>query len=67
MLVRQHMPAIRDSIIMMLSDLDESDLFLTEGKQQLRINILAAVQRVLEQNAGKPGVEAVYFTNFVMQ
>ena len=65
--VKQHMPAIRDSIVMMLSSTDEDDLFSAEGKQDLRANILAAVQKVLEENTGKPGVEAVYFTNFVMQ
>ena len=65
--VQQHMPAIRDSIIMMLSGMDESGLFSAEGKQQLRMDILAAIQKVLEENSGMPGVEAVYFTNFVMQ
>ena len=65
--VKQHMPAIRDSIIMMLSGLDESGLFSPEGKQKMRADILAAVQQVLETNTGKPGVEAIYFTNFVMQ
>jgi flagellar FliL protein len=65
--VRQHMPAVRDSIIMMLSGMDESGLFSAEGKQQLRMDILAAIQKVLEENGGKAGVEAVYFTNFVMQ
>ena len=65
--VKLHMPAIRDSIVMMLSGTDESDLFSAEGKEKLRENILIAVQAVLEKNTGKPGIEAVYFTNFVMQ
>ena len=65
--VKLHMPAIRDSIVMMLSGMDESDLFSAEGKEKLRENILGAVQAVLEKNTGSPGIEAVYFTNFVMQ
>ena len=65
--VKLHMPAIRDSIVMMLSGADEADLFSAEGKEQLREDILIAVQTVLEKNTGIPGIEAVYFTNFVMQ
>jgi len=65
--VKLHMPAIRDSVVLLLSGKDETELFTAEGKQTLREDILAAVQAVLEKNTGKPGVEAVYFTNFVMQ
>jgi len=29
--------------------------------------LLAAIQEVLVKNTGAPGIEAIYFTNFVMQ
>ena len=61
------MPAIRDRVIILLSSKDEASLLDTEGKELLRAEVLAAVQAVLQENTGVPGVEAVYFTNFVMQ
>jgi flagellar FliL protein len=61
------MPAIRDSVVMLLSTKEETALMSREGKEQLRAEILAEVQAVLEKNTGNPGIEAVYFTNFVMQ
>ncbi|MGB5305848.1 MAG: flagellar basal body-associated FliL family protein [Gammaproteobacteria bacterium] len=65
--IKLHMPAIRDSVVMLLSTKEETALMSREGKEQLRAEILAEVQAVLEKNTGNPGIEAVYFTNFVMQ
>jgi len=65
--VKLHMPAIRDRVIMLLSSKDEDSLLDTEGKERLREEVLEAVQGVLQENTGTPGIEAVYFTNFVMQ
>lgn len=65
--VKLHMPAIRDKIIMVLSSKDEDSLLGMDGKEQLRTELLGAVQAVLTKNTGVPGIEAVYFTNFVMQ
>lgn len=65
--VKAHMPAIRDRVIMLLSSKDEAGLLDAEGKELLRAELLAAVQAVLQENTGVPGVEAIYFTNFVMQ
>lgn len=65
--VKLHRPAIRDRVVMLLSAKNESELVPAEGKEQLRAEVLAAVQGVLEENTGSPGVEAVYFTSFVMQ
>ena len=65
--VRLHMPAIRDKVIMLLSSKDEEGLLDVDGKEKLREELLAAIQEVLVKNTGAPGIEAVYFTNFVMQ
>lgn len=65
--IKLHMPAIRDAVVMLLSGTDEAGLFTADGKETLREGILTEVQAVLEENTGMPGIEAVYFTNFVMQ
>jgi flagellar FliL protein len=65
--LKLHSPAIRDSVLMLLSGKNEDDLMSRDGKEQLRAEVLAQVQSVLVQATGNPGVEAVYFTSFVMQ
>jgi flagellar FliL protein len=61
------MPVIRDSVLMLFSMQNEDELASREGKEQFRAEILAEVQKVIEEHTGNPGVEAVYFTNLVMQ
>jgi len=62
-----HMPVIRDAVLMIFSAQDEQMLATREGKEQFRAEILAEIQGILKEHTGDPGVEAVYFTNFVMQ
>jgi flagellar FliL protein len=62
-----HMPAIRNSLVMLFSGQTYEDLQTVEGKELLRQQALLYVQEVLEKEIGKPGVEQVLFTNFVMQ
>ncbi len=38
-----------------------------EGKEFLRLQLLQELQSVFEKEIGKPGIEQVLFTNFVMQ
>ena len=65
--IKLHMPVIRDSVLMLFSMQNEDELTSREGKEQFRAEILAEVQKVIEEHTGNPGVEAVYFTNLVMQ
>jgi flagellar protein FliL len=60
-------PALRDALIMLFSSQDSSVLATREGKEQLRLDALAAVRKVLEGRSGGKPVDAVYFTAFVMQ
>lgn len=63
----QHAPVIRNSLLLLLSSKTYADVANREGKEQLRAEALAEVNRVLyEQDA--PGQAAeLYFTGFVMQ
>ena len=65
--LKLHMPAVRDAIIMLFSSKTEDDLLPPEGKERLRAEILKTIRDTLEGLTGSPGVEAVYFSNFVMQ
>jgi flagellar FliL protein len=65
--IKEHRPAIRNSLVMLFSSQDPHDLDSREGKETLRNETLAEVQKVLKQETGGPGVESVFFTSFVMQ
>lgn len=77
-----HMPALRNSLVMLLSSQVFDDLQTAEGKENLRLAALTAVQDIIAQearasaakakdkDAKKPSqanVEQVLFTQFVMQ
>ena len=64
--VEKHMPAIRNALVLLLSRQIYEDLMPNEGKEKLRADALAAVQAVMESQVGKPGIEDLYFSNFVM-
>ena len=64
---KQHMPRIRNSLLLLFGQQRAFDISTREGKEGLQAKALVEVQRVLREETGKPGVDAVYFTSFVMQ
>lgn len=65
--VKKHMPSIRNNLVLMLSSLPDNDVMSREGKEKIRADALAEINKILTANTGKAGVESVYITNFVMQ
>lgn len=65
--LEQHLPRIRNDLIMLFSGQTFEDLQTPEGRELLRQDALRRVQTILEQEMGQPGVEQVLFTSFVMQ
>jgi flagellar FliL protein len=65
--VEEHMPVIRNDILVLLGSQSYENVSTREGKEALRKEILTTVNRILKQQAGMEGIQAVYFTNFVMQ
>lgn len=62
-----NMPQIRNSLIMLFTEQKLDRLATSEGKENLRTQSLAKVQEVMQKEIGFPGVDAVYFTVFVLQ
>jgi flagellar protein FliL len=60
-------PEIRNALLMLFSAQDMKSLSDVKGKQKLQASALAEIQRVLKEKIGRPGVDAVYFTSFIMQ
>ncbi len=65
--LEKHMPAIRNSIVLLLSNQTFEVLSSSEGKEKIRADVLKAIQDIMNQQVDDPVVEAVYFTGFVMQ
>ncbi|MBI3771258.1 MAG: flagellar basal body-associated FliL family protein [Gammaproteobacteria bacterium] len=65
--IKTHMPVIRNELIMIFSSQDYGDLISQEGKDKIRSTVLSKLQAIMTEKSGKPGIEEVYFTNFVIQ
>ena len=65
--VKTHMPVLRNNLLMLLGGQSIPELSTRDGKEKLRKEALAEVQRILKKNTGKPGIEDLYFTSFVVQ
>jgi len=66
-ILNQNMPQIRNDLILLFSNQKLEVLASTNGKEKLRMQALAQIQGILTREVGIPGIEAVYFTTFVLQ
>ena len=62
-----HGPSIKSRLVILLSGQQVESLQTPEGRELLRGECLAAVQAIMNKELGKPGIEKVLFTDFVMQ
>ena len=66
-LVNEHKPAIQHTLTMLLSGREAKDVRSTQGKEALRVEATEEIKKLLEETTGKPIINAVYFTAFVIQ
>lgn len=68
-LVKAFMPSVRNGILLILSQRTADELLAPAGKEQLAANILALIQTEtgLTDPSGKGPVQAVLFSNFIVQ
>ncbi len=65
--VREHTPLIRNSLILLYSGAVYEEVTTREGKEKMLADGLAEIQKVMQEETGETGVEAVYFTALVIQ
>jgi flagellar protein FliL len=65
--IAKHFPQVRNNLVLLLSSKTYDELNSVKGKETLRKQVLKEIQKVLEAETGKEGIEDVYFTSFVMQ
>ena len=66
--IEANLPALSHAMIMLLSGQDAATMRNTDGREQVRTQALSGLQQVLAEVAGiNEGLEAVYFTDLVIQ
>lgn len=65
--VKQHAPAIRNSVLFLLSGYELDVLSTQAGKEKLRADLLVAANEILAKNQVEGGIEELYFTSLVIQ
>ncbi|WP_425056542.1 flagellar basal body-associated FliL family protein [Pseudomonas abyssi] len=65
--LNQHLPLIRNQLVMLFGSEEFEALATPEGKEALREKASLAVKALLEKEVGDPVIESVLFTNLVLQ
>ena len=65
--IKQHSPAIRSNLLMLVDSQDSEKMSTREGKEQLLVEMTDDINQTLEKIGGKSGVEAAYYNSFVIQ
>ncbi len=65
--IKAHTPVIRNNLILLYGDVDYDEVSTRAGKAEMLEMALTEINGILTEQTGKPGVEAVYFTNLVVQ
>lgn len=65
--LKEHMPLLRNQLVMLFSSQDFASLLTPVGQEMLRQKATAAVQELAQKEVGTLAIEQVLFTNFVLQ
>ena len=65
--LKEHMPLLRNQLVMLFSSQDFATLATPVGQEMLRQQATASVQALAQKEIGKLAIEQVLFTNFVLQ
>jgi flagellar FliL protein len=66
--IQQHLPLVKNQLVMLFGGESYEDLQTDEGRELLRQKSIEVLQNTIAQEIGKEdGVEEVLFTSFVMQ
>jgi flagellar protein FliL len=65
--VKNHTPVIRNALILLYGAVDYDAVTTRAGKEEMLAQGLREIQDVMTEQTGSAGVEAVYFTNLIIQ
>ena len=67
MAARYHLPALRNSLVLLLSRQDDATVSTGSGREAIREEALLELRAILTVEEGQPYIEDLMFTNFVVQ
>lgn len=67
MWMKKHELAIRSSMLAVLADTPEEDVYSLQGKEHMQKRLTDAINKVLTEREGFGGVDNVYFKTFLVQ
>ena len=62
-----HAPWVRNQLLMLLARQEEADLVTPAGRDKIRKVALTDLRAFLKKETGKPCIEDLFFTNFLVQ
>lgn len=65
--IDMHKPSVDHRVNSIIGGIIFEDIKTAEGKELLRLQLTQELQNLFQEEVGEPGIEAVLFTNFVMQ
>ena len=65
--VKTHAAAIRNNLILLYGNAEYEAVVTREGKERMLADALEEIQGIVRERTGRDGVEAVYFTNLIIQ
>lgn len=65
--LKQHTPMLRNNLLLLLARSRPEELQSAAGKEALRQKVLSEIEKLLAERAQGGSLEAVFFTQFVMQ
>ncbi len=65
--LKQHSPMIRNNLLMFFNEQEPDKLRTRAGKEVVQASVLKEIQKIVDKQTGDKGIEAVFFTEFVMQ
>ncbi|MEW9625475.1 flagellar basal body-associated FliL family protein [Rhodanobacter geophilus] len=60
-------PVIRDALVSLFSNQEYAVISNAAGREKLQKQALEAVRKIVQARLARPGIDALYFTSFVMQ
>ena len=60
-------PVLRDGLVSLFSSQKFDVVTQTSGREKLQADALATVRKIVQKCLGRPGIDALYFTSFVIQ
>lgn len=65
--LEQHMPLVRNTLMMSLASQTEANVTSPSGQERIRRELLQELNSILSSQVGAPLVDEVLFTNFIYQ